>query len=395
MSKQIDRREVDKKDFVVVKDKRTLDVTKVIAPHELQIGIEGYKRACLRIEGDEFITGRLTIDGGCKGALSLFDGTSAVKAGTGTTVVAGNDGSITVGVDPNYIASRQAGVSIAQGGGLSSSVNVAGSLLLSIDSSYLSSNLIAGSDISLTTNNANQTVISSTAERIKAGVGLKSSLAGRDLTLLLNLQAGDGIDLTTSNDGQITISTPTIVGGTGIQVSTGAGGQVQVSLSASPQGGTITDMVINAEPTGNLDGINTVFTLPDGGIDRSSFMLWLNGQLLTQDSDFNLAGSTITFIGSDIPRPPDVLRALYTRQVSTKMYALSVAPSQVTVTNDSAVGLTLPQSPDPTDSLMLFLNGQLLTQGDQHDYTLIGNSVTFNRAASPADVIRATYSYSN
>ena len=106
MSKQIDRREVDKKDFVVVKDGRTLDVTKVIAPHELQVGIEGYKLAILRVEGDEFITGRLTIDGGCKGALKLFDGTPAVKSGTGTTVVAGSDGSVTVGVN------LQAGVGI-------------------------------------------------------------------------------------------------------------------------------------------------------------------------------------------------------------------------------------------------------------------------------------------
>ena len=82
MSKQIDRREVDKKDFVVVKDKRTLDVTKVIAPHELQIGIEGYKRACLRIKGDEFITGQLTIDGTSRFQGQVRLDTAAVMSGS-------------------------------------------------------------------------------------------------------------------------------------------------------------------------------------------------------------------------------------------------------------------------------------------------------------------------
>jgi len=158
MSKQIDRREVDKKDFVVVKDKRTLDVTKVIAPHELQIGLEGYKRASLRIEGDEYITGRLTIGDGCKGALRLFDGTSAIKAGTGTLVVTSSDGSATVSVDPSYIATQQAGVTVGQNSGLASTVDPNGLLSLSIDSGYLPSKILQGNGIQISNNNGILTI---------------------------------------------------------------------------------------------------------------------------------------------------------------------------------------------------------------------------------------------
>lgn len=178
---KVNRKEVDKQDFVVVKDKRTLDVTKVIAPHELQIGLNGYKRASLRIEGDEFITGRLVIDSGCKGALTLLDGTSAIKAGTGTIVVTGSDGSATVSVDPAYIAARQAGVTVTSGGGLASETTPDGLLSLSVSPSYLPSKILAGSGISVSNSNG-------------------------QLTLNLNVTAGSGIQLNTNQSGQVEIS---------------------------------------------------------------------------------------------------------------------------------------------------------------------------------------------
>jgi len=177
---KIDRREVDKKDFVVVKDKRTLDVTRVIAPHELQIGLEGYKRASLRIEGDEHITGKLTIDGGCKGVLKLLDGTCAVKAGTGTLVSSSPDGSVTVSLDTNYLARRDSGVEVSQGSGLVGTPTADGKLSLSIDPGYLST-------------------------RISAGNGVSVSNSSGLLTLSLNVVAGSGISLSTSN-GQVEIS---------------------------------------------------------------------------------------------------------------------------------------------------------------------------------------------
>lgn len=204
MSKLIDRRDVDKQDFVVVKDKRTMDVTKVIAPHELQIGLEGYKRASLRIEGDEYITGRLTIGDGCKGALKLFDGTSAIKAGTGTLTTAGDDGSVTIALDQDYLASRSAGVTVDPDGGLLGTPDVDGLLSLSIDPSYFSSKITAGSGVTIS-NSGGTLTVSATAPEIAVGTGLTSTLADGILTLGLDLVAGNGIQLSTSPDGKIQI----------------------------------------------------------------------------------------------------------------------------------------------------------------------------------------------
>lgn len=430
---KVNRHEVDKKDFLVVKDTRTLDVTKVIAPHELQIGLEGYKRASLRIEGDEHITGQLIIGNGCKGALKLLDGTSAIKAGVGTIVTTGSNGSATVALDTAYIASQQAGVTVTPNGGISSTADPTGLLSLSISPSFLPSKMRAGTGIEIS-NNGGQLTISTTRPNVVAGSGISSNLVNNNLTLGLNVIAGSGVRIDTNGSGQVVISststgevdlsgyaplagatfsgpliaaaglsgsltklsdgsTPYLVGGSGVQVITGSNGQVQVSLAGPTQGGTVTDLALNVELAGDLDGVNTVFTAPHVDIDESSFMLWLNGQLLTKDSDYSVSSNTVTFINDVVPVATDVLRVMYSRQITTKLFALAVEPTEVAVVNDEVTGLTLPQNPDPSSSLMLFLNGQLLTQGHSHDYSLSGNVVTFARSLLQSDVFRATYSY--
>jgi hypothetical protein len=216
-----------------------------------------------------------------------------------------------------------------------------------------------------------------------------AQLSGATFTGPVVATSGLSGSLTTLSDG----STPYLIGGEGVLVSTGSNGQVQVSLSGQARSGTVTDLVLNAELVGIRDGVNTIFTLPDQSIDTGTLMLWLNGQLLTLGSDFSLSGNTVTFINEVAPVQTDVVRAMYSRQVTTKLFALAVEPASVTVVNNEVTGLTLPQDPDPGSSLMLFLNGQLLTQGQSHDYSLSGGIVTFARNLLVSDVIRATYSY--
>lgn len=216
-----------------------------------------------------------------------------------------------------------------------------------------------------------------------------AQLSGATFTGAVIATSGLSGSLTTLADG----STPYLVGGEGVLVSTGSNGQVQVALSGPVRSGTVTDLVLNAELIGTRDGINTTFTLPHSSIDSGTLMLWLNGQLLTLGSDFTLSGDTVNFISEIAPVQTDVLRAMYSRQVTTRLFALSVSPTQLTTSGEELTGLTLPQDPDPPDSLMLFLNGQLLTQGVSHDYSLAGNVVTFARSLLVSDVIRATYSY--
>ncbi|HUA87127.1 MAG TPA: hypothetical protein VMB85_24895 [Bryobacteraceae bacterium] len=63
--------------------------------------------------------------------------------------------------------------------------------------------------------------------------------------------------------------------------------------------------------------------------------------------------------------------------------------------NGSNTAFTLAYSPSPAASLLLYLNGLLMTQGV--DYTLNGNAITFLPASIPqtGDVVTASYRYAN
>lgn len=467
----VNKSDVRKQDFIVVKEKNNLDIAKIVAPHELQVGIEGFKGSSLRVAGNEYVAGSLEVLGGVKGALKLPDGTLALKAGTGVKVVDSGNGAVTLSLgsstggletlirpgdglmaaasngvvtlslnrettlphfvegagvkinrlanlytfslDTSYIAASQAGVLITSGSGLIGTSTPEGLLSLSIDQSVFPRQqaFSAGSGISFATGTNGELIISSTAtgssaHSVHATDGITGSLVDDVLTLSLDrtglallegsiftgqivAQGGLSGSLTTLADGV----TPFLRAGTGIQLATGSDGQVEISSIAGSGAGIGTELVMNGSPTGAQDGVNLEFELAEAPADPSSFMLWLNGQLLTLGSDYSLDGRKINFPGSTPPLQEDIIRVMYSRRVAAKLYAMGAVPAQLQTSGDELTGLTLPNDPDPAGSLMLFLNGQLLTQGDGFDYTLSGRNVMFSSPQLAADVIRATYSY--
>ena len=467
----ITKNDVRKQDFIVVKEKNNLDIARIVAPHELQIGIEGYKNTSLKVKGSGYIDGSLEVGGGIKGALKLPDGSLALKAGAGLKVIDSGNGSVTVSLgstaggvetlvrsgdglessvsngvltlslnrettlphfiegtgvkisrlanaytftlDTAYIAATEAGVVVASGSGIIGTATGDGKLSLSLDTSFIPAQqrFTSGAGISFTTGADGSVVISSnvsgsSAPSVVAVDGISGSLSGDVLTLSLDrtglallegslftgqivAQGGLSGSLTTLADG----STPYLKAGAGIKIMTGSDGQVEIATTAGSTTGIGTQLVLNGLVTGVQDGMNLLFELSDQPADPSSFMLWLNGQLLTKDSDFALQGKQITFNVSNPPVETDVIRAMYSKSVSAKLYAINAEPVQVSVIDSTMTGLTLPHEPDPGDSLMLFLNGQLLTQGGAHDYQLTGSAVTFSAHIASADVVRATYSY--
>lgn len=153
------------------------------------------------------------------------------------------------------------------------------------------------------------------------------------------------------------------------------------------------ELIMNGLIVGEKDGANKSFSLPDLPTDPTSFMLWLNGQLLTQGSDYSISSLNLTFLGSLAPASTDVIRSMYSRRVISKSYALSERPIQTFSSGSILTGIKLANIPDPADSLMLFLNGQLLTQGSEHDYDLQDEIVTFNKSLITDDIILTTYCY--
>lgn len=467
----ISKNDVRKQDFIVVKEKNNIDIAKIVAPHELQVGIDGFKNTSLRVKGSGYVEGSLEVTGGVKGALKLPDGTLALKAGAGLKVVDSGNGAVTVSLgsaaggletvvkpgdglmssvsngiltlslnrettiphfvegtgvkisrlanaytfalDTAYIAATEAGIVVPSGSGLIGTATGDGKLSLALDTSFIPDrqNLSPGSGISFSTGTDGELVISSTASGsspLRLGVfdGISGSLDSDILTLSLDrtglallegsiftgqivAQGGLSGSLTTLVDG----STPYLKAGAGISILTGSNGQIEISTNSGAASGLGTQLVLNGTLSGVQDGQNLVFELTEQPADPNSFMLWLNGQLLTQGSDYFLEGKQISFISAVAPVVTDVLRAMYSKTVTAKLYAINAVPTQILTLDSMMTGLMLPHDPDPNDSLMLFLNGQLLTQGNDHDYYLSGSAVTFHSPVEAVDVVRATYSY--
>jgi hypothetical protein len=121
-------------------------------------------------------------------------------------------------------------------------------------------------------------------------------------------------------------------------------------------------------------------------------MLWLNGQLLTRNEDYTLTGNSVSLLTSP-PNEDDILKALYSKSVIAKYYAINLEPT-VNSIGESSTEISLDHEPDPTTSLMFFLNGQLLTQGGNEDYSLFGKNISLARKLIEDDIVRVTYCYS-
>ena len=346
----VKKSDVRKQDFIVVKEKNNVDIAKIVAPHELQIGIDGFKGSSLKVYGNGFICGSLEIVGGVRGALKLPDGTTSIKSGSGIKVSGARDGSVTLSVgtstggietlvmpgdgltssvvngiltlslnrettlpyfsagagirisrvsnhytlalDTDYIAASEAGVIVNAGSGLVGT-DTNGKLSLSIDQSVVmrKSSLIPGSGISFSTGSDGRITISSVTssmsqQTVQVANGISGSLFNNILTISLDrtgiaalsgstftgpVIASSGLSgsLTTLADG----SSPYLIAGQGLQISTGSSGQVQISSLSSASAGAGAEIVMNAQPTGQMNGENLVFSIDHAPADKNSFGL--------------------------------------------------------------------------------------------------------------------------
>ncbi|MEQ1886759.1 MAG: hypothetical protein ABL967_16985 [Bryobacteraceae bacterium] len=96
----------------------------------------------------------------------------------------------------------------------------------------------------------------------------------------------------------------------------------------------------NEVPSGSMNGTNTVFTLAHVVSPAASLVLFRNGLLLKQSSDYVLNNATITFLSGSIPQSGDLLLANYRFADSTNPLSSLTAP-QVICSN---VGSTTSQT---------------------------------------------------
>ena len=76
-------------------------------------------------------------------------------------------------------------------------------------------------------------------------------------------------------------------------------------------GGASTNFTDAENPAGVVDGSNATFQLANSPSPAASLALFRNGLVLSNSTDFTVAGSTITFQPGSVPQPGDVLQASY------------------------------------------------------------------------------------
>lgn len=201
------------------------------------------------------------------------------------------------------------------------------------------------------------------------------------------VQGGNAAPASVLNEPFVTFTTASnltnyrvITPGAGIDISTGSAGQVVISTNGTGGNSSafLSRLAINEIPSGIIDGSNNTFTLSRSPADVSQLMLWLNGQLLTQGPgyDYTVSGNSITLYGSAVPVEDDLLATMYPYVESSSRYILNerITMSQVGITLQGDLNYT----PQDASRLMLFWNGQLLSQGASKDYMVVGKTIYIN-----------------
>lgn len=130
--------------------------------------------------------------------------------------------------------------------------------------------------------------------------------------------------------------------------------------------GGVTCSSVDGSIAGVIDGFNAVFALP---FAPQSLMLFRNGVGLTRGFDFILNGNQVTFIGSQLPLPTDILMA--------QIYVAG-GPAQVTNVDGSLAQVS-------AEDALMFWNGLLMTQ--PLDGFTTGNGADLSRTPASIDIV--------
>ena len=376
----IDRATLDSMMFVALRDNKTKLIKNINTIHDLNIGC-GTHTCDVIISGKTECRGAAVLTGGAIGALKLPGGAPAIIAGDNVIVAYNNNNTVTI------TASVSAGELGAQLDALETlvdqldaSLNETSALVSTFDARITA---VSGSVV---TTVSSVSAVSGTLSTLNNSF---STLSGSFVTTRDNVSAMSGT-LSTLNNSFSTLS------GSVVTINNNLNALTDIVSTLQNASGLNAALTMNETPSGTINGSNKIFSLLNAPFPASSLMLFLNGQLLTpgENSDFTLSSSTITLSSTiNAPKVDDVLRSMYSYQTSVTSYSIN---ELITIqgNNPNYFANTL-NAPNPPSTLMLFLNGQLLTAGVDNDYQLTGARITLGAGLHiPGETIYyATYSY--
>ena len=137
---------------------------------------------------------------------------------------------------------------------------------------------------------------------------------------------------------------------------------------------------------GLTNGVNTTFAIPSGVPYSTSLRVYYNGTLLVPITDYTVSGQTITT--NFIPLLNSTMVGSYRTSASTNIQATFV---DCEIPTGSGTTYHLVYTPVPSNYTQIFYNGTLLELGN--DYSLTGNTITFNFTPAVGATIYAFYVY--
>lgn len=149
--------------------------------------------------------------------------------------------------------------------------------------------------------------------------------------------------------------------------------------------GSATVTLTCGNPTGAINGVNVTFTLPSAPAIPANLLLYHNGLVQIQPTDYSISSATITEVVA--PLTGESLSYCYPNN-SVAWTANAGTPGGSI--NGANVTFTLPTAPLTPANLQLYQNGVL--QKQVTDYTLAGTTITYITApASGGNLFYAAY----
>ena len=168
-----------------------------------------------------------------------------------------------------------------------------------------------------------------------------------------------------------------------------------LALARSASRGLVSGDRIQEEPTGTINGTtgsdgNATFTLSETPYSDASVQVYVGGTFMRQGTHYTIADDTITFLAPYIPVVNDEIDVTYypeSDEPTTNPTEVQEVPSGTI--NGANVTFTLSETPSSAAAVSLYLNGNLVEQGE--DYEISGRTITFYTAPAALDTLDAVY----